>query len=153
MNLKYLLSTLHCASAETLTHFALGTLSENAVLALGFDPNKDPHILFVANVTQPKCPPYISSGLVFFRDLHDIATKLAALNLDHDQAIARLDYSILALLSTRLSEANTAQDDRVWQLVGTLSNYAVRGIYSGIATAQQPANKPAPAPCAQPQSN
>ena len=152
MNLKYLLSTLHCASAETLTNFALGTLSENAVLALGFDPNKDPHILFVANVTQPKCPPYISAGLVFFRGLNDIATKLAALQLDHDQAIARMDYTILALLPTRLSEASTAPDDPIWKLVGILSNYAVQGIYAGIAE-QQAANKPALAPREQPQSN
>ena len=126
MNLKYLLSSLHCACADTLTNFAHHTLSEQAALVLGFDPNTDPHILFVANTTEPKCPPYISSGVVFFRGLTDLATKLAALQLDHDQAIARMDYTILALLPTRLSEATTAQDDPIWKLVGILSNYYER---------------------------
>ena len=91
--------------------------------------------------------------MVFFRDLSDLATKVAALGLKHEDSIGRMTHAILAQLPSHLANANTAQDARVWQLVGTLSNYAVQGIQSGIAAQPPPAQKPAVAQCEPVQSN
>ena len=155
MNLQYLLPSLHSACASSLAHSALGTLGPQAALALGFDKNTDPHVVFLANTAEPICPPYVCSGVVFFRDLSDLATKVAALGVSHEESIGRMIQAILALLPNHLASANTAQDARVWQLVGTLSNYAVQGIQSGIAAQPPPAKTPAlaPAPCERLQSN
>ena len=153
MNLKYLLPSLQSACATTLAHAALGTLGAQAVLALGFDKNMDPHVVFVATTTEATCPPYVCCGVIFFRDLSDLAAKVTALRLTHEESIGRMIQAILALLPNHLAQANTAQDARVWQLVGILSNYAVQGIYSGIHAEPQPAHKPALAPCERLQSN
>ena len=155
MNQQYLLPSLQSACATTLASAALGTLGPQAALALGFDKNTDPHIVFVANTAEPTCPPYVCSGVVFFRDLNDLATKVAALGVSHEESISRMIQAILALLPNHLAQANTAQDARVWQLVGILSNYAVQGIYSGIHAEPPPTKKPAlaSAPCERLQSN
>ena len=153
MNLQYLLPSLQSACATTLASGALGTLGPQAALALGFDKNTDPHVVFVANTAEPICPPYVCSGVVFFRDLSDLATKVAGLGLNHEESIGRMIQAILALLPNHLGQANTAQDARVWQLVGILSNYAVQGICSGIHAEPPPTKKPALAPREQLQSN
>ena len=49
MNLQYLLPSLQSACAGTLAHATLGTIGPQAALALGFDKNTDPHVVFVAN--------------------------------------------------------------------------------------------------------
>lgn len=153
MNLQYLLPSLQSACSTTLTHAALGTLGPQAALALGFDKNEDPHVVFVSNTSEPICPPYVCSGMVFFRDLSDLTTKVAGLGLSHEESISRMIQAILALLPNHLASANTAQDARVWQLVGILSNYAVEGLRAGIAAQPPPAKTPALAQCERVQSN
>ena len=153
MNLQYLLPSLHSACATTLANATLGTLGPQAALALGFDKNTDPHVVFVSTTAEPSCPPYVCGGVVFFRDLNDLAAKVAALGLNHEESIGRIIQAILALLPNHLASANTSQDARVWQLVGVLSNYAVQGMRAGIAAEPPPASKPALAQCERVQSN
>ena len=153
MNQQYLLPSLHSACGTTLASGALGTLGPQAALALGFDKNNDPHVVFVANTAEPICPSYVCCGVIFFRDLSDLTAKIATLGLNHEESIGRMSHAILALLPSHLAQANTAQDARVWQLVCILSNYAVQGIHSGINAQPQPATKPALAPRDQLQCN
>jgi hypothetical protein len=91
--------------------------------------------------------------VVLFRHLSDLAAKVAALRLNHEESIGRMTHTILALLPSHLAQANAAQDTRVWQLLGILSNYPVRGILSGINAEPQQAKEPVFAHCGQPQSN
>ena len=143
MNLQYLLPSLQSACATTLASGALGNLGPQAALALGFDKNTDPHVVLVATTAEPTLPPYVCCGVIFFRDLSDLAAKIATLGLTHEESIGRMTHAILALLPSHLAQANTAQDARVWHLVAVLSNYAVQGIHSGINAQPPPANKPA----------
>ena len=142
MNLKYLIPTLKSACTSAHIRHALGTLSKDSAMAIAFDGNGDPHVLFISATSEEmKCPDYISIWCVLFGEaLSNFAASVAGLNLDTDQSISRMTYIILSLLPTRLYEIQGA-DERILQLAAALSHLAVTGITQGIAAATSPANK------------
>jgi hypothetical protein len=154
MNLKLLTPTLRLACSVALANQQTGTLGQRAALAVGFDQNDNPQILFVDDVDGAKCPANITYATVVLGScLGSITDTVAGLELHHDQAVERMANVILPNIARLIYETKLT-DNRLLMLASVLDSFAINGIVAGIAsTPHHPAKKPMLLSCEQPERN
>jgi len=128
MNLKYLIPTLKCACTSALIEHDHGTLSKDSALAVAFDPNGDPHVLFIHSVTdEMKCPSYVifccvilGAGLTTFTDTTPAngATNYYVVTVLNSVAESE-DMALMFPLTNQDQTFALHDDDLVSALVGT----------------------------------
>ena len=118
---------------------------------LSYDTNSDPHINFFEDVANPRRPAYITDGEVLGFDLKHFTNAVNTLNLTHEKATDKMVCALMSNLTSVLYNQKST-DNRTTELAGILSDYAVAGILSTIATKASP-QQPSPATCKQPDRN
>lgn len=132
MNLKYLVPTLKSACQSLLIANGLNSVGPRAGLVLGYDPNHDPHLIYVEDAANSKRPTHIASGELLPVDVNGVANSVIPLNLTLDQSVERLTSALLANLASLLINLKS-DDGRTIQLTNLLNDYALSGILTGIA--------------------
>ena len=144
MKLHFLIPTLKCACSLALATHRQGQLGERAALIIAFDIQKNPHVLFFADTNCPNLPvDFIYGTAIVDVGLAGICNTLSGLGLDHESAVERMTFNILAHMNVLLYALKPAHDLTL-QLAGRLDYHAVCGISGGIANEKIPENKPLP---------
>lgn len=135
MNLQCLIPSTKKTCALILKHHALGTLSNDAAVAVAFDHLGGAYVLFVEqDIEDLLFPASIAYCVVIFGtdSLNTFVAVIKRLKLNRQQEVARMTSSMLSLLATRLYEIQS-EDERLLTLAGILNRFAVQGIVAGIA--------------------
>lgn len=153
MKLESLIPSLRLACSVSLANHQAGKLTEKSALAVAFNADDAPEILYVPDVEEFKGPSHcVYAASLLSRSLGSFTDTISGLALTHEQSVERMASALLINISKLIFDTQPT-DQRMITLANVIDAFACAGIVSGIAASANQPQPPSLKPCVAPERN